>query len=161
MRVYASAMTGGDIHAVDEILQESAIHIWEHRHELPEIKNLRSWACRIAYFKMLSLKRVNPGRLHVEFSEQLAETLASDMEVRENAAGEQLQILAQCLGKVRPKERALLSMHYEEHITFRDIARQLEKNEDAVYQQISRLRRALRRCVEKKSKNAGLPPPPR
>ncbi|MDR2981725.1 MAG: sigma-70 family RNA polymerase sigma factor [Puniceicoccales bacterium] len=149
MRTYAVALVGGDVHAIDEIMQESAIHIWEHQAQLPEIKNLRMWAFRIVYFKALSFRRDRSLSPLVGFSEQAMDFIAESVEATDDLIEKRHQTLAKCIGELRNHERTLLTQYYEERYSIKEIAASIQKNEEAVYKQIARLRRALRRCIEK------------
>jgi RNA polymerase sigma-70 factor (ECF subfamily) len=152
MRAYAITLAAGDILLAEEILQESAIRIWEQRAMLPEIRNLRSWAFRVIYYKAHVLRRKRANEITVGFSEEVMELVSNAAEKRADGIDEDrlLKGLLSCMSGLNDEEKSLLSGHYEEHCSFKEIARRTGKTEDAVYKQISRLRRALRRCVEKK-----------
>lgn len=148
MRTYAVSLVGSNPHAVAEILQESAIHIWEHKSELPEIKNLRSWAFRIVHFKALSYRRNISENLLVGFSEEAIEYLAGIVETADETLEQRRKILVDCIGKLADRDRRLLTRYYDECYSIKKIAGAMKKNDETVYKRISRVRRALRRCVE-------------
>ncbi len=149
MRTYAASLVGSNPHAIDEIIQESAIHIWEHKAQLPEIKNMRAWAFRIVYFKALSYRRDRSINPLIGFSEDTIEYLAGIVETDDDSLEQRRQTLAECIGKLRENDRTLLTRYYEECHSIKEIAAAIHKSEEAVYKQIARLRRSLRRCVEK------------
>lgn len=151
MRAYAVALTGGNGHAMEEVLQESALHIWEKREELKIVRNLKAWALRIVYFKALSYHRDKAGSL-VFFSEQSLELIAGAGAARLNGTESRLDLLVRCLEKLRKEERLLVTWHYADNKSFRELSRQLRRTETSVYQQVYRIRRALRRCVESKAR---------
>ena len=73
----------------------------------------------------------------------------------EDAEEELKAALRQCLGKLRPDDRQLISMHYEEGVQVTGIARQAGKNLSALYVRLHRIRQTLKRCVEAVSSGGG------
>jgi RNA polymerase sigma-70 factor (ECF subfamily) len=150
MRVYAITLTNGNVHAVDEIMQESALYVWENRNALPESAKLRAWVSRIVYFKALSHFRDKARTPFVGFSEEIMERLAEAMPEALDKMEIRLNALTDCMGKLRKEDALLLNLHYREKLSFKKIAEHSGKNENALWQQFFRLRRALRNCVRKK-----------
>ena len=70
---------------------------------------------------------------------------------------EQVEALRRCVGKLNTRARDLLHMKYFEGLTAGAIAGRMRRTADAVYQNLSRLHRALRDCVEREM--AGPPVP--
>ncbi|MDR2980957.1 MAG: sigma-70 family RNA polymerase sigma factor [Puniceicoccales bacterium] len=148
MRTYAIALAGGNLAAADDILQESIICIWEKRDEVPQVKNLKGWAARIVYFKALSFRRDHFDNALVGFPEDIMANIAEAIEPMTDNTAARVEALSYCVEKLTQEERFLLLSYFEESLPVTKLAARLRKTEDAIYQQIARLRRALRRCVD-------------
>jgi RNA polymerase sigma-70 factor (ECF subfamily) len=66
-----------------------------------------------------------------------------------NGAGrpEHVDALNRCLGKLADSARRLLWLKYQEGLTATEIAHRLRRSEDAIYQSLYRIHRALKGCV--------------
>jgi DNA-directed RNA polymerase specialized sigma24 family protein len=62
---------------------------------------------------------------------------------------ENVEALKRCVGKLDAPARDLLQMKYSDGLTAAAIAARMRRSIDAVYQNLSRLHRALRACVER------------
>ena len=65
--------------------------------------------------------------------------------------------LRQCLGKLDPDDRRLVSKRYEENLHVTRIAEELRRNVTTLYVRLHRIRKGLKRCVETILSNGGAP----
>jgi DNA-directed RNA polymerase specialized sigma24 family protein len=76
LRAYVVSMLGPQRHLIDDILQETALFVWEKRAELPEVKNFDAWVFRAAYFKTLCARRELARGKEAMISDELFERIA-------------------------------------------------------------------------------------
>ena len=154
LKAYVVSLLGAHREHVDDVLQEAALFIWNNREKLAEVENFNGWAFRIAYFKAQSKRRDLARDRHTAFSEALFEKLAEEAEERFGThAQERLNALGECVKKLPGDERALLVWRYVDNRPLTELAHTLGRSADSLHQRVSRLRRALRACMDK---NPGL-----
>ena len=133
----------------DEILQETNLVIWRKCDQFQMGTNFLAWACQIATFEVLKFRdRKRRDRLYFsdEFIEQIGEAALVDvahLEERRNA-------LVACLAKLRAKDRELIQYRYAPGETGKNLARQLGRPANSVYQSLGRIRRTLLECINRR-----------
>lgn len=159
LRAYATSLLGGDRSSVEDTLQETALHIWQNKHELPEIRNFQGWVFRITYFKALSCYRDRKCDRMIAFEPDVMERIAdAAADVLADGGNDHVEVLADCLKHLNTADRDLLAWRYEHGHSLTILAEKLGKTADSIHQRISRLRRSLRLCMEKKISPASFPP---
>ena len=68
------------------------------------------------------------------------------------------QALSDCVGELPPHSRDLLRLKYDEDLTADGVAGRLSRSAASVLMALSRLRRSLRECAEKKLRLEGMQP---
>lgn len=148
LRAYVLSLLAGRREQVDDVLQETALFIWNNREKLAEIRSFNAWAFRIAYFKAQARRRDLARDRSTVFSEELFEKLAEEAETR-FSRGDRLAALGECVKKMPDDARALLVWRYVDNRPLTELARNMGRSADSIHQRICRLRRALRACMEK------------
>lgn len=134
----------------DEIFQDTSAVLWQKFSEFEPGTNFGAWACRVAYFRVMShLKRVRTDRL--VFDERFVE--AVDAQVRPLHADEDLErarhrAMLACLERLDVPQRDLLRARYTDGATAMSVARTLGTTPNAVRKTLARLHRTLLRCIE-------------
>lgn len=151
LRSYVVALLGGRGEHADDVMQETALYLWNHRERLDAPENFPRWAFRVAYFHAKS-KRRDLARAHAAvFGEEFFERLAEAAEPLFSAESEaRLRALRHCVAEVPEAERTLLVSHYGEGRPLTVLAKSLGLSADAMHQRASRLRRALRTCMKRR-----------
>jgi RNA polymerase sigma-70 factor, ECF subfamily len=150
-RIYAYILTLLANQAdADDVLQEASLVMWDKFDEQQPPNDFAAWGCRIAYFKVLDFFKKS-HRCRVHFSQVLLDRLAETM--IEQAASLQLDdrhdALADCLKKLSPRDRDLLSRRFAEGATTQSTAVQVGRSVDAVYKALAKIRQGLFDCVTK------------
>ncbi len=136
---------------IDDVLQEVNVLIWEKRDEFGGAGNFRGWAFRCAYFKALAWRRDAIRSGWLVFSETLMQKVAHAAEdFWDHRTARRSAALQECVGSLTPEDGLLLKARYERGTSLAQLAARTGKTADAVYKAISRLRAALRTCVERK-----------
>ena len=130
------------------MLQETNLFIWRHPEEYRAGTNFAAWACKIAYYQVLTFRK-RQARNRLRFSDVLVEQLAS------NAAGDSLSVsdnveaFESCVAKLNVQDRELLDLRYEPGATVESVARQVGRSDKAVYNALTRIRTWLLECMQR------------
>ncbi len=136
-----------DWKAAEEILQETYLRLLERLEEWDESKNVFPWACRFAYYQVLTYR--NDGqRDRLRFSDSFIESVSAAYESKSDQLKLRLEALEHCMEQLDPGHQQLLGDFYSGDSTVEEIACKLERTVSSLYQSLSRLRRSLKKCVE-------------
>ena len=138
-----------DVHAADDIFQQVVLSALEHRPQLRDADHLLAWALRAARHRAIDLARRRSLRPLPDDVLDLLESRWGDPAGPE--VSDQVEALHRCLGKLAVPSRDLLRMRYDDGLPAAVIADRLRRTVDAVYQNLSRLHRALRDCVQQET----------
>lgn len=138
----------------EEVLQETAVKLWEKFDEYDPERPFTPWAIRFAHTEVMKHRqRVTRDRL--VFSDALVallhETVAEEapmLEARRRA-------LNSCLEMLNRKQRQLLLARYSRHGGVKEQAQALGVSIHKLYYQVSKLRTRLLTCVSNKLQEAG------
>lgn len=134
---------------VEEIVQQTAVVLWEKFSAYDPERPFTPWACRFA----LNVARhwmARQQRWKRLLSGELAETLAHRRRHLQSEFDSRLRHLDDCVKQLPQRQQSILSDFYFEQRAIEDVARRAEKSVDAVYKAIQRMRKALRECIEMK-----------
>lgn len=139
----------------DEVMQETSVALWEMFDDFQEGTNFCSWACRIAYFRILRFREKRKRDRH-EFDQPFVEAVAAtaldeaeSFELRRKALGD-------CVNRLKERDRDLLQVCYADGGTIRRAAERLERPAKGVYKALARIRQTLFDCVQRKLTAQGL-----
>lgn len=148
LKEYVASLLGG-ADGVDDLVQETSLFLWERRDEFERGSNFRAWAMRVAWFKVMAERRDRAREGRVVFSEALLEQLSARSEDRLAESDRRLHALRRCLDRSRPQDRRILEWKYTRRASLTELAETNGCSQNAMHKTISRLRLALRHCVEK------------
>ncbi len=140
---------------VDDVMQETARVLWREFERYDAERPFLPWACAVARFEVLSFRKRQKTRRKY-FSEETVELLA--MEWREVAAGDdaRAEALTACVAALPEKDRRMLAQRYGEGETLREAAERTQREVNALYKQMQRIREKLFVCVSRKLEREGL-----
>lgn len=146
LRAYSRSMLP-DWHAVDEVIQEASITLWEKFGQLRDESGFLPWAKVIVRFKCLSAVSKMRRDRHV-FSEGVLELLADEAAAMDAEEQEAAQCaLRQCLANFSKPHQELLLAPYSGEGRVKIIAEESGKSANALYKLLGRLREKLSACV--------------
>lgn len=146
---YVSGLLGG-ADGAEDVVQETNIFLWERRNEFTLGSDFRAWALRIAKFKILAIRRDHArAPRKVMFTDEMFEKLAERAESRPSSAERRMKALGGCLGKMRKQDRRLLEWKYVRNASLTELAETTGQSPNSLHKKVSRLRLALRQCIEK------------
>lgn len=148
LRAYVLAMFPHP-HLCEDIVQETMIFAWERRMEFRSGTSLKAWLFKAAYFKTLAQRRDAMRDKTVTFSESMLQTLAEAAQDQVATTDERMLAMDRCLGGIEESALALLRHKYLERRSLSELARVRKIDENRLQKAVSRIRIALRHCIEK------------
>ncbi|MCX7818294.1 MAG: sigma-70 family RNA polymerase sigma factor [Kiritimatiellae bacterium] len=146
-----------DPHLREDIVQEVAMVLWRKFDEYDPSRPFGAWARGIAVRKVLQAW-ARQQRLPSAMAPETMEAILAGFDQTESEAenwAEREAALEHCIGKLPQRSQRLLDLRYREGLSLQAIAERLSSTLDAVNKALSRLRRALRECVEQRLAEAG------
>jgi RNA polymerase sigma-70 factor (ECF subfamily) len=132
----------------EELLQETATLLWEKFDRYQDGTNFSAWAITVAKIKVFSHLRENKKHCKL-FKTSLYEQLSDMAEPSSVDVSDRIKALDVCLWKLSKTQRDLLSMRYKNNLPVKEIARVKDKSPQTIYQILSQLFVALRRCIDR------------
>lgn len=135
-------------HLAEDVFQDVSILALQARVDLESELHLAHWLRRTARHKALNAAQKKSNRI-ATLSTQTLDLLESEWD-RADALdlAEQVQKLEHCIDLLPDPGRKLIRLRYRDGLSGKEIAGQVGRKTEAVYMALSRLRVALRRCVE-------------
>lgn len=130
----------------DDIFQQVVVAAIEHDSHFVDEDHLHAWAMRTTRNKSIDLAKKKQLK---SLSPQVLALIESESaDISYETSTDRDVALWSCLGKLTESAKYILKLRYELNLTVAEIATQLERKEEAIYQMLSRSHRALKRCVE-------------
>lgn len=145
-----------DWHAREDIEQEVALVLWRKFDEYDSARSFGAWARGIAVRKVLQ-SFARQKRVPMPLAPETIEAVLAGFDATEPDADQRAEMeaaLAACIETLPPRSHRLLTMRYSEGATLDTIARRIASTLDAVNKALSRIRAALRACVERRMAEA-------
>ena len=133
----------------EDVYQQTAMVLWRKFSTFEPGTNFVAWAIRVAQFEIKDYVKARRRR-KVFFSDEVLDAIAVQYRAESNDFQERrLEALAHCIDKLSERDRKMLDQCYCVGRDYRKIARAEGKTLGAVYQAISRIRKALYLCVQR------------
>ena len=133
----------------EDVYQQTALVLWKKFASFERGTNFVAWAIRVAQFEIKDYVKARRRR-KVFFNDEILDAIAARYQAESNELRERrLEALAKCMDRLTEKDRRMLDRCYSVERDFRKIARAEGKSVGAVYQSISRIRKALFQCVQR------------
>lgn len=143
-----------DRSAVDDIMQEVAVALWNKFDQFDAERPFIPWACRFAYFQVLK-HRSKVGRSRLVFGDNLIELLASDYEDEHELMTARRRALDDCLAKLPSRDREIVERRYDSTATIQELAESRKLSVHKLYHALDRIRRSLLQCTQNALKKEG------
>jgi RNA polymerase sigma-70 factor (ECF subfamily) len=149
-RLYAYIYTLWPHHGdAEDLLQEVSLFMWDHYDRANPPPDFVGWACRIAYFKVLDLRKLRQ-RSRVVFSQEVLERVAATASEQGARLDDRREALAACLEKLGANDRDLFTWRLESGATTESTAERAGRSVHVVYKALARIREALFDCVSRR-----------
>lgn len=149
VRLRAFAMTLLADHAdVEDVLQQASLTLWAKFDDFTIGTNFMAWAGRVLYLKVQQFRR-RQRREKLKFGDAYQEAILREAVQGEMAdeLGDRERALAECIRLLRAEQREMLQVRYDEQQSMEQMAERFNRSRDAIYNVLSRIRRALYDCV--------------
>jgi RNA polymerase sigma-70 factor, ECF subfamily len=133
----------------NDVLQETNLTLWRESDKFSLGTNFEAWACRVAYFQILTHRRKS-HREPIVFGDAFLEGLAEQTMPAEGGIEEESLLLRQCLEMLAARERKLIHKRYDAGESVKAIAAELDQPPNMVAVALFRIRQALMKCVREK-----------
>ena len=133
-----------------DLLQETNITLWKKAASFEEGTNFNAWACKIAYFHVLSFRR-KMAREKLVFDDDILDYLAerNDDRLIQDFTKDRNAALKACMQKLSDKQRKLVEERYKPGASVQRIAADQGRTVGAISQTLYRIRHNLMQCIEK------------
>lgn len=133
----------------EDLYQDTALILWSKYKEYQPGTNFLGWACTIARYRTANFLKSERRRRRC-FSQVVQEELAAlQASVRADEAGVQQEALVDCMNKLSAMDLELVKLCYGSRCSFRQVAEQLGRSPQSVYDSLSRIRRVLLECIDR------------
>ncbi len=139
----------------DEVLQETNLIMWSKRRQFQPGTSFLAWGRAIARLEVFRFRRTRGTKLRF-LDGQLLDVVASHSEETDDEVEIRKEALARCIRKLSAKDRNLLRLRYTPGSSGDEIAKQLGRPANSVYQSLGRIRRALADCIQRRLASGGI-----
>jgi RNA polymerase sigma-70 factor, ECF subfamily len=159
VRSFIASLAACHSDVIDEVLQATYLVAWQKLGSFSYVsvtpdEELVRWMCTVARFEVMNyLRQARSTRLAFDSAviERIAEFELEQAEVLES----RFEALKGCLEKLPARQRDLLGLRYWRGLTIGDIASRLGQQANATYTALSRVRKALERCIDHSLRQEG------
>lgn len=137
-----------DRDACDDVVQETCLFLWDRRGDFEQGTNFKAWAFKAAWFKVLTYKREAQRSKLISFSEDVLERISKAAEQMSDEVDHRLSALRECVAELPSDNQRLLQLKYLNRVSLTDHAKSLGLKPNQIQKNLSRIRIALRHCVE-------------
>lgn len=136
-------------HDAQDVLQETKLRLWEQFDSFQLGTDFAAWAFTVAGY-LVRAHRKRCQRRRVCFSDDLLDELSQQIPVVSFVEEDRVLALVECVKGLDAAGRNLLRLFCTGHKKIKDIAGDLGQTPSATYQALSRIRRRLFKCVERR-----------
>jgi RNA polymerase sigma-70 factor (ECF subfamily) len=131
-----------------DIVQETAVALWQHFSEYDPARPFVNWALGFARIQVRRFLR--SGARRTALSENAAALIESAQDERAASQERRDAALRECLAEMPQQSRAILEGYYFEERTVEALAASHGRTVEATYKTLQRLRAALLDCINGK-----------
>jgi RNA polymerase sigma-70 factor (ECF subfamily) len=143
----------GSFHDAEDVLQEVAVSVAKNYGTYDPSRPFVAWALGIARNHMLMYFRKHQ-RDRLVFNEHLMRIIGQHLEaIAEEHGDHRREALHKCLNQLNADRRHLIDMRYSSGLSVEEMAHRLDKSIAAVKGSLHRVRRALEKCVSRRTSN--------
>jgi RNA polymerase sigma-70 factor (ECF subfamily) len=145
----------GDADLTEDIFQQVSVVVLQKADEFIPGRDLQAW-CRGIARNVIQRERQKARRLRVFEGDRILDLVdrAFEESARSDLAEARSSLMRECLDLLAGHARELVSLRYSTGLSLRQIAGKLEKSEPAVQVALSRVRKWLTDCVQRRGSEA-------
>ena len=135
--------------AAREVVQNANVAIWKNTGNFKPGTDFNAWACKMAYYAVLSYRR-DRGRERLVFDDDVVQSLAKSAQQRSSQVDPHALALEGCLERLPEKHRELIALRYGEEQPLAQLATKAGRTTGALGTLLYRIRQSLLDCVQGK-----------
>lgn len=133
----------------EDVYQQTSLILWRKFDAFDPESDFYRWACKVAHFEVLNFLRAKKCS-HVHFSESFLEELAAiELPSDDTALRQRHEALTNCIERLPERDRRLIDLCYGGEQTFKQVAEQLGRSVQGVYNSLGRVRGILFDCIHR------------
>jgi RNA polymerase sigma-70 factor (ECF subfamily) len=141
---------GADRDQIEEAVQDTAVWCCAHAQEFEPGSSFGAWTRAVARYRLLAMWR-DRGRADHRLDDDLVEAIPqAEWDAAMDGVDGRREALARCLEGIPATARRLVELTYRDGCDAATVARRLASSVNAIYLALSKLRRRLRTCVERR-----------
>ncbi|MBN1672603.1 MAG: sigma-70 family RNA polymerase sigma factor [Kiritimatiellae bacterium] len=144
---YISSMVT-DFHEAEDLLQDVAVVLLRKFGEYDSRRPFVAWALGVARYEILSSRRAH-ARSFLSYRPEVVDAVTESYAEMAPELDARAAALRRCLSRVKGRGLKLLQFRYEKALKPREIAERVNMKAGAVRVMLTRVRDALRACIEK------------
>lgn len=144
-----------DPNVAADILQETNIVLWQKFDQFQSGTNFFAWAREIARISVLRHRQSTSSRIALVDPEVLDSLAIKLAEQAPTLIDERQEALDECLKKLEDSDRKLILARYEPGASVAAMAEVLTRPTNSVSQSLSRIRRSLLECTNRRLRSVG------
>ncbi len=133
----------------EEVLQNVNVIIWKKCGQFQPGTNFLAWAATIANYEVLKY-RSRRSRDRLVFSDEFLTTVSAEAVEHSEELERRRAALKECIQKLRLQDRELIEQRYAPGETGKNLAEQIGRPSNSVYQSLGRIRRTLMECIQRR-----------
>lgn len=139
----------------EEVLQETNVVMLSKWSQFELGTNFLAWCRAIARLEVFRFRRSRHHRVLL-LGDDVIGLLADQMEEQSSDFELRRKALAECIGKLRSQDQDLIRRRYATGSNGDDVAQQVGRPANSVYQSLGRVRRALLECIRRQMAAGGV-----
>jgi len=132
----------------EDLLQQTMMEMWKLFDRFESGTDFVSWGRAIARFQVLKFREKQQKEKGVLFlNNEAFEVILRESSRLPDDSNDRLAALSGCLGKLRDRDKYMLSLRYEEGLTYHQIAEKLGRSMTMVYKMMTAIHTTLLHCI--------------
>ena len=131
----------------NEVLQETNLVLWRKSSEFTPGTSFKAWSFRVASFQVMAYRQ-RRIRDRLVFDEDLFRELCVEAKEVDDAFEGTQDLLTQCITRLKPYHRELVTKRYSFGASVKTIAAELGRTANSIAQTLFRIRQNLVKCVK-------------
>ncbi len=137
----------------EDVFQQASIAMWKRFSDFDSSRNFYPWACGVAFYTVQNFRR-SSARRRLLFSDELIQLIADERLTGADRRRYRLDLLQDCLALLKERDREIVRQAYEQGSTAAEIAEGIGKAVQTVHNRLSKIRRDLLACINRKANAA-------
>jgi RNA polymerase sigma-70 factor (ECF subfamily) len=134
----------------EDLYQQTALLLWEKFDQYQPGTDFGAWATTVAHYTALNFLRTQSRRRALFSDAALQRLSAMQSELKSSDCTVRSDALSHCVAALPEGERRLVRLRYQGERSIEDIALAEQRTVGAVYTALSRIRKTLLACVERR-----------